>query len=84
MDKECYMFIDFAVIDGPAMFEVLRPFQEKGYIRRVYMLGYTDANVERVTIKLYDVPFVLAADIGAALDNADLDLQWMHHEEEPT
>lgn len=83
--KTKYMLIDFAVIDGPAMFEVLRPFQAEGYIRSVcYSFEGIKGLEDRTSMKILDVPFEQAAKIGEALDKAELDLEWMHYEEEPT
>ena len=83
--KRNYMLIDFAVIDGPAIFEVLRPFQDEGYLRSlVYSFEGVKGLDNMTSIKILDVPFDVAAKIGEALDEAGLDLEWMHYEEEPT
>lgn len=83
--KMKYMLIDFAVMDGPAMFEVLRPFQIEGYLRSlVYSFEGVKGLEDRTSMKILDVPFDVAAKIGEALDKAGLDLEWMHYEEEPT
>ena len=85
MAKKSYIFIDFAVLDGPAMFEVLRPFEEKGYICELdYSFGDSLALSDRTSMKILGVSFDVAAEIGEALDKASLDIQWMHYEEEPT
>lgn len=82
MREARYMFIDFAVIDGPAMFEVLRPFQIEGYLRSlVYSFEGVKGLEGRTSMKILDVPFDVAAKIGEALDKAGLDLEWMHYEE---
>lgn len=75
-----YMVIDFAVIDGPAMFEVLRTFQEdKGYILGlVYSFNGIKGLEDRTSMKILDVPFDVAAELGEALDKSGLDLEWMH------
>lgn len=84
IDTIYYMLIDFAVIDGPSMFDVLGSFVAKGYIQRIdNLLGYIETLDERAMITLYGLTFEQAVEIGEALDNADLDLQWMHYEEEP-
>ena len=83
--KRKYMLIDFAVIDGPAMFEVLRPFQDEGHIRSsVYLFERVKGLDDRLSMKILDVPFDVAAKTGEALDKAGLDLEWMYYEEEPT
>lgn len=80
-----YLLIDFAVLDGPAMFEVLRPFQDKGYIRRLeYSFDEIKGLEDRTSMRILDVPFDVAVKIGEALDKSGLDLEWMHYEEEPT
>lgn len=83
--KTKYMLIDFAVIDGPAMFEVLRPFQDVGYISGLtYLFEGIKGLDDRLSMKILDVSFDEAAKVGEALDKSGLDLEWMHYEEGPT
>ena len=79
------LLIDFAVIDGPAMFEVLRPFQNDGCIRNlVYSFEKIRGLDDRTCMRILNVSVDVATKIGEALDEAGLDLEWMHYEEEPT
>lgn len=79
-----HMFLDFAVLDAPAIFEVLEEFQEKGHI---HMLDYSFDNCtvfdDRLQMKILDVSFEEAMKIADVLREADLSVMWMHDEVEP-
>ena len=79
MDR--YMILDFAVLDAPAMFEVLKEFQEKVYVRGlVYSVDSISGLGDRARMKILDVSFDEACEIDVALREADLDVTWIHDE----